>query len=182
MKKALKSTGQILLGVVVLVIVAGFFLPDSTHVERSVVINAPQRQVFDFLNSYRNFNDWSPWAKLDPNAQYQFSGPQSGVGAKMSWRSDDPKVGQGYQEIIAVKEAEEIQVTLDFGDNGQASAFYRLQPADSGVRVTWGFDTEHGFNLFNRYIGLMLERLLAPMYEEGLQSLKQRIENPGAAS
>ncbi|ABC28478.1 hypothetical protein HCH_01622 [Hahella chejuensis KCTC 2396] len=34
---------------------------------------------------------------------------------------------------------------------GKAPAFYRLQPADGGVKVTCGFGAEHGLNLFSCY-------------------------------
>ena len=36
------------------------------------------------LNSYRHFNQWSPWSKLDPEAVYTWSGPDDGPGARLA--------------------------------------------------------------------------------------------------
>ena len=52
---------KILLGLVVVVallIVIGFLLPSTAHVERSTTIDAPAHTVFALVNSFRNFNKW----------------------------------------------------------------------------------------------------------------------------
>ena len=68
-------------------------LPDHARIERSVVINASPAQVFPHVNGMRAFHDWSPWAKIDPNTQYRFAGPEQGVGSRMDWSSDHVQVG-----------------------------------------------------------------------------------------
>jgi hypothetical protein len=42
--------------------------PSDFVVTRKMTMNAPPEAVFAQLNSFHNWNDWSPWAKLDPNA------------------------------------------------------------------------------------------------------------------
>jgi uncharacterized protein YndB with AHSA1/START domain len=170
---------KLLLGLVVLVVLAagvGLLLPASAHVERSTTINAPPDAVFAVVNDLRRFNDWSPWAKLDPNTRYTFEGPDSGAGAKMSWSSDNANVGSGSQTILESQPPSQVKLALDFGDQGQAVAFYRLEPDGSGTRVTWGFDTEFGYNLMGRYFGLMFDKWIGADYEKGLASLKALLE------
>jgi len=75
----------------VLFLSVGLFLPRNVHVERSIEIDRPASTVFVLLNSYRAFASWSPWAARDPDARYEFSGPESGVGARLSW-SGDPRL------------------------------------------------------------------------------------------
>lgn len=95
MKKALKF-GAIGLGVLILIVVAGAYaIPSEVSLERSVVVDAPPAGVYPHVSSFQNFNAWSPWAKIDPNAKYEFTGPESGVGSTMSWTSDHPNVGNG---------------------------------------------------------------------------------------
>ena len=174
--KFLKTVGLGLLGIIILLAVVGFFLPQTQHLERSITINADQQAIFTTLNSFESFNEWSPWAELDPNASYQYSGPASGVGAGMSWTSDEPNVGNGSQKIISSEPFNRVQVELIFGDNDVTTASYTLAPVDGGVEVTWGFDADFGNNIMGRYFGLLLEKFLGPQYEQGLANLKTLME------
>lgn len=176
MWKAIKSVAWLLLGIFIAILAVGSILPDRAHVERSVVVAAPPARVFEVLNGFREFNKWSPWHERDPKTKYRFEGPESGVGAKLSWESTHPQVGKGSQ-IIAVSEPEKlIKVLLDFGAMGQAGASYTLAPEGAGSRITWSFDTEFGWDLFGRYMGLMMDRWVGPDYEKGLANLKKVLE------
>ena len=64
---------KIVLALVVLIVLLaaiGMMLPRNVHVERSIVIDAPPATVFALVDGYKQFNKWSPWAALDPNAKY----------------------------------------------------------------------------------------------------------------
>jgi len=165
---------------IALVVVIGFLLPRQVHVERSIVINAPQAQLFDALNGFKRFNEFSPWAALDPNTQYSYAGPESGVGAQMSWLSTDSKVGSGTNEIIESKKPDLIRTRLTFGDQPPAEASFRFEPAEAGTRVTWGFSCDLGSNPLARYFGLMFDKWIGGDYEKGLARLKQVMEQGNA--
>ena len=98
-----------------LLFAGGFLLPRTAHVERSIVIDAPPAMVFTVLNGFGQFNRWSPWADIDPNAVTTYEGPAAGVGAKMSW-SGNAEVGTGSQEILESVPYEAIRLRLTFGD------------------------------------------------------------------
>lgn len=167
----------------VLIIGGGFLLPSSAHVERSSVINVPQMQVFAMINSFERFNEWSPWAELDPNTKYSFTGPVSGVGASFAWDSADAAVGSGSQQIIESTPPTLVRVQLKFVGQGDAVAFYRLEPMESGTKVTWGFDTEFGNDVIGRWFGyLLFDRMLGADYEKGLQKLKTVLERAKPAA
>ncbi len=166
-----------LLALVVLLVVVGLLLPGSTHVERSIVISAPQSTVFALVNGFARFNEWSPWAKIDPQTQYTYDGPAQGVGAHQGWQSDHRDVGSGSQTITASEPYSRVESDLDFGPQGTAQAFFDLTPEGDAVNVTWGFDTSFGMNLVGRYFGLMMDGFLGPQYEEGLAGLKSLAES-----
>ena len=48
---------------------------------------------------------------------------------------------------------------------------------EKGTHVTWSFDSEFGLNLVGRYFGLMLDGIVGPDYEKGLQNLKTMAEH-----
>lgn len=175
--KILKRALVILLVLVAVLVVVGLLLPSSAHVERSLVIDASQATVFAVVNDMSQFNHWSPWAEIDPDAEYTYEGPDAGVGAKMSWKSDDPNVGSGSQEITASEPNRRVENRLDFGPQGTATGFYALEPAGEGTKITWGFDTDFGMDLMGRYFGLIFDRFLGPDFEKGLAGLKKYVES-----
>jgi effector-binding domain-containing protein len=114
---------------------------------------------------------------MDPNAKYTYSGPVTGVGAKMSWVGDPKSVGSGSQEIVESRPYELVKAALDFGDQGKATAQFVLAKEGSGTRVTWGFDTDLGMNPVARYFGLMFDSMIGKDYEKGLAGLKALAES-----
>ena len=77
------------LGLLIVVVVAiAYILPGSVKVQRETVIDAAPGEVFALVNSFENFNQWSPWYEKDPDGDYQIEGPEQGVGARMTWASE----------------------------------------------------------------------------------------------
>lgn len=152
-----------------------YLLPREIAVERSIVIERPPATVYTVLASMPRFNDWSPWAARDPNAEYSYSGPAIGPGSRMEWRGDD-QVGQGSMTIVDSRPFERIDVSLDFGPKGVADAHFEIDAVDAGTRVTWGFRTDLGLNPVARYFGLLMDGFVGKDYDEGLASLKALVE------
>jgi effector-binding domain-containing protein len=187
----LKNLLLFILVVVVLLAGVAFVLPGSAHVERSITINRPASEVHAILNSYRRFNEWSPWAAKDPNAKYVVSGPVSGVGAKESWVGNPDTVGSGSQEIIESTPNQSVTTQLKFGEMFQARAHFGLaaDTAATNTKVLWTFDSDAPlpldgkiiWNIVGRYMGLFTEKMVGPDYEHGLASLKLLVEGLPAA-
>jgi len=165
-----------LIGLVVALAVIGLALPRNVHIERATVIAAQPATVFTYLNGWKNFNDWSPWAALDPNTRYSYDGPATGVGAKQSWFSDDPNVGSGSQEITAVETDKSITIKLMLPNMAPSIVTQTLMPEGEGTRVVWAMDADMGMSPLNRWFGLLLEKFIGPDYEKGLAKMKPLIE------
>ena len=175
----MKVLKRILIGLVaifVILLVIGFLLPRTRHTERSVVIDAPACVVFSQVNGFKNFNDWSPWVAVMPDATYTFEGPDFGVGAKISWEVAEPESEVGSQTIVASTPYERVDVELDLGPQGEAQSAFLLRDEDGGTRLTWTFDTDFGLDIPGRYWGIFLDRQLGPLYAQGLANLKRVAE------
>jgi uncharacterized protein YndB with AHSA1/START domain len=170
--RTLKRLLYALAGLLALLLVAGFFLPTSAHVERSIVTTANPATVYGIVSGFRRFNEWSPWSDLDPAARYTYGGPDSGVGAKMAWSSAKQEVGSGSQEILAVEPGRGVTTRLDFGGQGQATSTMTLLPEGGGTRITWAFDTSFEGDWFGRYFGLLFDHMIGADYDKGLARLK----------
>ncbi len=166
----------------VLIFGIAFLLPKESQLSRSIVIDQSPEAVFSKINNFRDSQRWSPWAQMDPDMKVIHEGSVSDGGAKMSWRSSHPEVGNGSQEIIKSVYPEHLHIQLSFEGQGDAEAFFDLKPVnEASTEVTWSFKSVHGENLLTRYLGLMLDAWIGPKYEEGLSNLKALLENEQAS-
>jgi hypothetical protein len=176
--RILRWLGLIIVGVIAVAIVVAFILPRHAIVTRSVEIAAPPSDVFPLVGDLRRFNEWSPWADIDPETVYTFTGPIDGVGQTLNWESDDKRVGTGSMSIAAIEPDSRVDMAIVFVGQGSALASVVLEPAEAGTKVTWGLDTDLGFNPIGRYFGMMMDGMVGPDYEKGLARLKAVAEAP----
>jgi uncharacterized protein YndB with AHSA1/START domain len=176
--RVLRWLGIAIVGVVAIAIVVAFILPRHAVVTRSVEIAAPPSVVFPLVGDLRRFNEWSPWADIDPETAYTFTGPIDGVGQTLNWASDDKRVGAGSMSIAAIEPDSRVDMEVTFAEEGSALASLLLEPASAGTTVTWTLDTDLGFNPIARYFGMMMDGMVGPDYEKGLARLKAAAEAP----
>ncbi|MEO0814481.1 MAG: SRPBCC family protein, partial [Myxococcota bacterium] len=177
--KVLKVIG-IALGAVAAVFVAFFaiamFLPSEVHVERSLVINAQPETLYDFVDSYERFNEFSPWYERDPNMKQSLEGPDSGVGHTMKWESPKDDVGKGSQEIVEAVSPTVVKSQLDFGFGEPPTATWTFAKVDGGTKATWSLDSTFHSDYVGRFFGLKLDDWVGTDYERGLAKLKEVAE------
>lgn len=167
-----------LIAAVAIIIVGGsFLLPAQAVVTRSIEIAAPPDKVFAIVGDFRRFNEFSPWADLDPNIKYTFEGPESGVGQTMSWTSENADVGSGSQTITKSEPPNYVESALDFGMRGKSVATWDLVPSPSGTKATWGLKANLD-GIPAKWFGLMFDRWIGADYEKGLAKLKAVAEKP----
>lgn len=179
----MKKVASIVLFLLAAFVATGYLLPKQVHIERSITVDRPASMMFELLNSYRHFNDWSPWTGRDPNAEFVISGPESGVGARMSWIGEPHLVGSGWQEIVVSRPYEQINIKLDFDAQGIADTGFTLVAQGDATVITWFFDSDltEGVNYVDsflaRYFGLLFDRWVGGDYELGLANLKRFAES-----
>ena len=120
MLRLLKWVFYLVVLAAVLVVGGSFLLPATVTVSRSIDIAAPPEKIFAIVSDLRRFNEFSPWAELDPEAQYVFEGPEVGVGQIMKWTSED--LGNGSQTITELRPPSHVASALDFGEMGRSTA------------------------------------------------------------
>lgn len=175
--KHLKRLAMGLAFLALILLAISFVLPSRINVARAIEINAGESEIYPFVADLRKFSQWSPWAKIDPNAKYSYSGPDIGVGAEFAWQSDNPNVGTGAMKIIDAKAPNSLDIALDFDGEGTGTSQFRLEPVRAGTRVIWRFQTDLGDNPAMRWMGLFMEQIIGETYEEGLQNLKALVES-----
>ncbi|MFI5218582.1 MAG: GyrI-like domain-containing protein [Bacteroidia bacterium] len=175
----MKILKKLLIGIVVLfavLFIISLFLPSKVHVERSLTMNAPVETVFNQVNTLKNWNNWSPWYKLDTAMKMTYEGPASGVGASYSWESENSQVGKGKLTISESVPNSLVVTNLEFNGEMGAIGGYKFEPGDSGVKVTWYFDAEMN-GMFHKYMGLIMSGAMNKVFDQGLNDMKTVAES-----
>jgi hypothetical protein len=160
--------------VFVLAVIIGVLLPDHGHVERSVEVSSPVRQVYDSLNTFRRFPQWSALRSLDPQVQMRLEGPEAGPNAKVSWTSASPKVGNGDLTITGSEQDKSVAMALDNNWTGTDKKFtITIDPSAGGktVKINWALDANYGWDLKARYAGLYIHGDPANVIQVSLNNL-----------
>ena len=174
--RILRWIGIVVVVLAVVFVAGAYLLPREVTIARSIEVNAPADQVFPHVNSMKATEGWSPWLERDPDVKLTYSGPDEGVGATLSWVSDQPDVGVGTQVIVTSEPDSRVETDLDFGDMGTAKAAFILDAAGEGTTVTWTLVADMGNSPVGRWMGLMMDGLVGPDYEAGLANLKALVE------
>lgn len=176
--KILKIAGGIIGLIVALILVLSFTADTDFEMERSVVIDKPKEEVFDYVKYLRNQYHFSVWGALDPDMKQEFRGTDGTVGFVSAWEGNED-AGAGEQEIIGLVEGERIDYELRFFEPFESTSYAYMKTdavSEDQTRVTWGM-----FGSFPRPMNIMLlffdlEDAIGSDYETGLQNLKVLLE------
>ncbi|MGH8173747.1 MAG: hypothetical protein ACREPX_11410 [Rhodanobacteraceae bacterium] len=160
--------------VFVLVVVVGALLPAHGHLERTVEVSSPLRQIYDSVNTYRRFPEWSALRGIDPRVKMTLEGPESGLGARVKWVSEAKQIGDGSLEITGTDPDSKVTMALNNLWSGANKAYtVTLIPAQNGKTVTinWAYDADYGWNLMWRYAGLYINGDPASQIQTNLNNI-----------
>lgn len=179
MRKFFKLLGIIILLLIMIILIAGFFISPKYHFEKSIVINAPKEEIWKNISTFSNFEKWDPWSIQDPNIRKSISGTDGTPGATYSWTGNDD-VGAGSQTFTEITPYDHININLEFKEpfEKKAAVKYTLLPESNGVKVTWSFDTEFGYP-WNAVSSLFmnLDKRMNKDFSTGLANLKKLCES-----
>lgn len=175
--KIVQWTLAVLGAVVLLLVAGGFFIPSAFKVERSAIINAPPKKIYDLVVEPRQWVKWSVWNQRDPNMKITYKGPPFGMGSKWEWVSKTE--GSGSMEITRVEPDRVVEYALTFADyNMRSTGAITLEPAGTATHVTWNNSGDVGGNPVKHYLTLTMDRMVGPDFEAGLANLKALAEKP----
>lgn len=175
LKKILLAVGILL--VVFIIVVA--LQPSDFRIVRSTQVSAPPERVFPLVNDFHQWQEWSPWAKLDPAAKNSFEGPSSGVGAIFRW-SGNNEVGEGSMTITESKPSERILLRLEFLKPmaGTSLTEFTFQPQGDKTVVTWAMTGQNNFVGRAMCLVMNMDKMVGGQFEKGLETMKALAEAP----
>lgn len=124
--------------ITVLLLLLAIFTSKKYNIRRTIIINAPQPLVFDYIKYLKNQDNFNKWVMVEPDMQREFRGTDGTVGFVYGWSGK--KAGEGEQEIKAIKEDNTIETEIRFVRPFPATAYADMAAEalpDGTTKVTW---------------------------------------------
>ena len=172
----IKKTFVILAAIAVIIAAFAVFValqPAEFRIERTATIAASPPDVFAQVNDFHNWQAWSPWAKLDPQAKVTFEGSPAGQGAVFTW-SGNGDVGEGRMTLAESRPNELVRIDVAFVkpfEGGNVSEF-AFKPDGQQTAVTWTMSGRNGFIGKAMCLFVDMEKMLGGDMEKGLAQMK----------
>lgn len=170
MMKLLRAFALVGLGLFVLVTVIGFLLPSTVRIERQAMVDAPDEVVYAAVNTLRLWPMWTTWLRQDTTATIAYDGPPSGAGSVLRWQSNN----DGNGSIRIAQATPSSSVTIELAMDSQTPSLSSIKVVDAGngkTQVTWDLEIDFGGNVYARWFGLFVDRLVGPDFERSLADL-----------
>lgn len=142
-------------------------------VERSLVINSPKTAIFNYVNDYRNWEDFGSWMVEDPEIKMTYPQKTVGIGSSYSWDGNNEN---GGMQTIFVKENDSISQKMNY--NGTISdVSWKFKDTIGGTKVTWKTIGKMSFSL-KVYTALNggIDKIIGRMYEKSLANLDKKLD------
>lgn len=143
-------------------------------VERSKVINSPKATVYNYINDFRNYEDFESWSIGDPTIKMTFPNKTAGNGASYYW---DGSKGKGNAITLKTKEGESIQQKMKY-DGTEADVNWTFKDTLAGkTKVTWKASGTMSF-LFKVYAALNggSDKVIGTIYEKSLANIDKNLD------
>lgn len=157
--------------------------PANGNIVRMATIDAPPADVFARVNDLHKWQEWSPWAKLDPDAKVSYEGPVAGYGAAFLW-SGNSDVGEGKMTLVESKPNEKIKFKIDMLKPMAASSTseFTFEPDGNSTYVIWRMTGERSFLQRAMCAIFNAEKMAGDQFDQGLANLNAVVTGKTAAA
>ena len=172
--KAVKYILIVFVSILLLMFVSALFVSKKYKVARSITINKPKTEIFNYIKYLKNQDEYSKWAKMDANMRKVYSGKDATAGFKSAWSSDNSDVGKGEQEIVKITDGQQVDYKIRFEEpmKDVASSFMRTDSiAADKTLVKWEISGNMTYPL--NLMGLIMDKMIGGDIEIGLSNLKK---------
>lgn len=141
-------------------------------IEQSVVIKVPKEVVFNYVNDYRNWEEWGSWKEDDASMEFIYPDNTVGQGGSYAWKGSN---GDGQMKTTFVKQNDSIAQKITNGSNEYTSNI-TFKDTVGGTKVIWRSKGSVDFmsKVYATFNG-GINKMMDTMYERSLNNLKQVI-------
>ena len=159
----------------IILFVAGVFLPQHFSVSRSVTVSGSSAQIHQLTNDLTQWPKWSPWIELEPSVTVTLGDITQGIGANQSWTDTS---GGGRLLYTGSTPDKAISYNIWFSDN-EVPAISTMSYATlnaSQTKISWAIEGDMQIPVIGFYMALLMDKMIGPAFELGLSNIKREVE------
>ena len=167
----------VIVGIVLLMIAflgAGFILPDTFAVERSLIIDKPIESVYSFVSDLTVRHRWDPLA-ADSTVSHSFTIREQGVGSSWQWESQRSVSGTFTVEEIVTNEFIRGRLAIQTPETLESVSTWLFEERGQSTLVTWKQEGRLEYPI-GRIMGYFIEDIVGPDLVQGLHRLDKALE------
>lgn len=169
----------VIAGLIALLLLMALVGKKEYSLSRSIVINRSLADVFAYIRLLKNQDEYNVWTMMDPNMKKTFTGVDGQPGFIYAW-DGNKQAGAGQQQIMAIKENQEVTIDVSFirPFPGLIHTPLQTDKVDEGqTKVTWNMHSHMAFprNIFLYFMNM--DKMLGKELEKSLAKLKEKLEN-----
>lgn len=166
----------VVLSLLVLLLIVALFLKKGYEINRSIIIDIPQSEVFKFIKLLKEQKRYNVWVMKDPNVKMDYVGTDGTVGAINTWEGNKD-AGKGEQEIIALTE-NSVTIELRFEKplkNVGLTIMSAIAVDTNQTHVTWIMSGKVPYPM--NLMTAVMSNMLGSDMSRSLMNLKSSLEN-----
>jgi uncharacterized protein YndB with AHSA1/START domain len=170
----------VIVAFVALIFLVALFSKKEYAISRTIVIDKPVAEVFDYLKHIVNQEQFSKWVMTDPTMAKNLIGKDGEVGFIYQWNSQNKHAGEGEQEIIAIQQNELLKIEVRFKRpfKGVAQTPFTTESIQgNSTKVTWGMSSKMNYPMNAMLLFVNIDKMLGKNMEISLSNLKTILES-----
>src|SRR6478735_2534109 len=105
--KTLKIAATVVAVICVIMVIVITIQPEKAHLERTILIQAPDSVIFPYISNYRKLSTWWPWPKMDADLKQSYEGADGTIGSKVLWSGT--KAGNGSMTLDELEPGKRVK-------------------------------------------------------------------------
>ena len=140
------------------------------YIKKSLLIQKEVKSIFNYLNDFHNWPQWSPWLIADPNTSLNIDTD----GKYYIWEGD--VTGSGDMRVLSETKNKSLSCSLNFYKpwKSKVEVDFYLEEKSDGTKVAWTMKSSLPWFLF--WMKKSMEVYVGMDYERGLLLLKDLVE------
>lgn len=144
----------------------------SFDIKKTTLINVPRSIVFNYMNDYKNWEEWGSWKEDNPDMTFIYPYNTVGIDASYSWTLGN---SSGKTSTLALKQNDSIVQKVTSAGNAYTS-YLTFKDTVGGTKVTWESKGSVDFmTKVNATFSGGINKLMGTVFERSLNNLNKVI-------